>query len=66
MMLWLWTGRSWEDWKESNVSDDVKGDDGEVCEEDKEEVEDDDDTVEEEKEDNNICEYIKFSKLKAW
>ena len=47
------------------MSDDVKGDDGEVCEEDKEEVEDDDDTVEEEKEDNNICEYIKFSKLKA-
>ena len=47
------------------MSDDVKGDDGEVCEEDKEEVEDDDDTVEEEKEDKNICEYIKFSKLKA-
>ena len=47
------------------MSDDVKGDDGEVCEEDKEEVEDDDDTVEEEKEDKNICEYIKFRPLKA-
>ena len=47
------------------MSDDVKGDDGEVCEEDKEEVEDDDDTVEEEKEDENICECIKLSKLKA-
>ena len=44
------------------MSDDVKGDDGEVGEEDKEE---DDDTVEEEKEDKNICEYIKFRPLKA-
>ena len=47
------------------MSDDVKGDDGEVGEEDKEEVEGGDDRVEEEKEDENICECIKLSKLKA-
>ena len=43
--------RNWSR-RESNVSDDVKGDDeGEVgVKEDKEEVEEDDDTVEEEKE----------------
>ena len=47
------------------MSDDVKGDDGEVGEEDKAEVEEGDDRVEKEKEDKNTCEYIKLSKLKA-